>query len=52
MTLNSTCRVCLTRTFAAVMVRGQGFGVQGHDNPYADNSYWYWFSAGVPVVGS
>lgn len=52
MTLNSTCRFCLTRTVSAVTARGQGFGVQGRDNPYADNSYWYWFSAGVPAVGS
>lgn len=52
MTLISTCRVCLIRTVSAVTARGQGFGDQGGDNPYADNSYWYWFSAGVPAVGS
>jgi len=52
MTLNSTCRVCLTRIFSAVAARGQGFGDHGCDNQYADHSYWYWFSAGVPAVGS
>lgn len=52
MTPNSTCCAYLYRTFSAVMMRGQNFGGQSLDNQYADNSYWYWFSAGVPAVGS